>query len=233
MQKNNGIIVYQFTVNLCTLLAFILQYIPIPEKYQFLSHIFVYIVIVLLLISIAISILSRNIYTRKRLTRVTKKLMSNAESIVMFGGDLTWATDYASTIRNLISNNKSVIIIFPKSKINFNNEQAKIEFKNNINELKNAGARIYYTIEDTGLRCTFIDINGFDIHQIADAEDLKIITSKRIYKNLKNGLKNKYRMNVYGTRKTYERPLCILYCKYFAKIQNDLIEYNERDLFNV
>ena len=73
MQKRNGIIVYQFTVNLCTLLAFVLQCVPIPDKYKFVYNVFVIIVVILLIISIIISILSRNVYTRKRLMKTTKK----------------------------------------------------------------------------------------------------------------------------------------------------------------
>lgn len=225
MQKNNGIIIYKAVVDVCTLLAFILSYIHIPEQYEYLERIFVLIVIALLIVSMIISICSRNKYTRKRLMRTTKKIMTNSESVVMFGGDLTWAPDYASTITNLTANSKQVDIIFPKTKYESANSQAKLHFDKNIDILKKAGATIYYTDVDTGLRCTLVNVGAFDVNKVDDSEDLKVITSKRVYKNEKNGLRNKYRVNIYGIKKDYEKPLCMLYYKFYDKVKADFKVY--------
>ena len=225
MQKNNGVIVYKAVVDVCTLLAFILQYIHIPPQYEFLEKIFVVIVIASLIVSICISIFSRNKYTRKRLMKKTKKLMANSESVVMLGGDLTWAEDYAPIISRLTANSKQVDIIFPKTKYESANSQAKIHFDNNIDILKKSGAKIYCTDNDTGLRCTLFNVGAFDLNQVDDSEDLKVITSKRVYKNEKNGLKNKYRVNIYGVKKDYEKPLCMLYYKFYDRVKADFKVY--------
>ena len=164
--------------------------------------------------------------------KTTKKIMSNAESVVMFGGDLTWAGDYEQTIKELTNNNKNVNIVFPKPKVNSINEQAKYEFESNINILLKAGARVFYTNSDTGLRCTFINIGAFDINQVDDTDDLKIITSKRIKRSPKNGMRNKYRVNIYGTKRSYEKPLCLLNFKYYSEIRSDLCKYDKEVIFN-
>ena len=71
------------------------------------------------------------------------------QTLVMFGGDMSWAGDYAPAIRNVTDAGKTVVIVYPDS-------QAAHVIAN-ANRLQAEGAKLNPISEDTGLRGFLVD----------------------------------------------------------------------------
>lgn len=79
-----------------------------------------------------------------------KRLISGAKSeVVMFGGDMSWANDYAESIRAVTNRGKSVRVVFP------NSQAPKV--LQNARTLTEAGAELIPTGVDSGLRAILVD----------------------------------------------------------------------------
>src|SRR5687767_9448644 len=84
-----------------------------------------------------------------------KSLMRAAKSqVIMFGGDMSWATDYEEAIRHVTDRSKNVIVIFPDSTAPKVVQNALI--------IAAAGGELFSTPFDTGLRGMLIDAGDGD-----------------------------------------------------------------------
>jgi len=202
-------------------MAFVLQSLDMPDWYVQFEPFGAYFIIALLAINILISFMTRNKFSKARLIKKTIFLMRNAtENIVMFGGDLSWAEDYEDVIKELTGDGKTVIVIFPFSKISNFSRNASTRFDTNVLKLKMAGAIIYYTENDHNLRCTIIDI-GIERAR----EDMKVISSKRINRHSTNQSKNQYRVNYFQYKKDHEKAFCNLYYNNYVLIKDIIKRY--------
>ena len=215
MRKISGKIFFQYVVNISSLIALILQLIDTPDKGQSFTA---KIVIFLLIVNLIIFVIGGNKYRKKRLIKKSKKLMKNAtESVVMFGGDLSWTNDYKVTIQTLTNNGKIVEVMFPEPKIKDFNTSAKNRFNENIKTLMDIGVKVYYTEEDFKLRCTIIDRDS------RYPEDMKVISSKRISYHERD--KHKYRVHFYQNCKDSEKDFCNLYQDVYISMKKHRKEY--------
>ena len=83
------------------------------------------------------------IHTGCRLIRNIKK------EAIMFGGDMSWASDYEEAIRSTASTGKRIRVLYPRSDAN--------KVRRNEQILKNAGAELLPTPIDSGLRALLVD----------------------------------------------------------------------------
>jgi hypothetical protein len=99
-------------------------------------------------------ILGKNsIKNREKTISIGKNVIRNTKNlVVLFGGDLSWTEDYQKELKNLIENGKTVEIVYPNSKLDNNNQM-----ENRLTILKNINAKLFYTENDTGLRCIISD----------------------------------------------------------------------------
>ena len=205
---------FQWIVNLSTLIALILQCLDIQKP---LIKYIAYAVIFFSVLSILISIYTkkRNIYKRDALIKLTKQRMINSRGkVVMFGGDLSWAADYVDVIRTLTNNSQAVEIIFPFDKIVNAKDSVIKQFEKRIELLKSAGATIYSTLEDYHLRCTLIDVEPGK-----ENEDLCVISSKRISTDASNPNKNKYQTNILYYTNNEDRSMCNSFYRNYCLVQ--------------
>ena len=224
-QKGTGRNLFQAIVNLCTIIALIIQCIDVPDSLSQFVPFIAYVVIALVIISIIVNIISKrkSVLTRDQLVEITKNRMINSTGrIVMFGGDLSWTDDYTDTITKLTSNSQIVEIIYPLEKINNAKQSVKTRFEKNVQSLKQAGANIYCTEKDYHLRCTLIDV---EIEQ--ENENLTIISSKRVYKNISKPNKNKYQTNILNYPNNDERSLCTSFYLNYRLIRDRCKEHRE------
>ncbi len=187
--KNTNL--FQEIVNISTIVALILQCVTVPDPWNKFIPWIAYIVIFLSFIGIFLNIKNKKStkWSRNKLIKKTKKLMTNSTgTTVMFGGDLSWATDYIDVIKNLSINNQTVEIFFPLEKMENATKEAKDTFENRIKSLETAGAKVYALKKDYSLRCTFIGL-----HPEHENDDFIVISSKRISKDLNNPNRNKYK----------------------------------------
>jgi len=200
---NKNVDLFKWIVDISTIIALILQCIKLPQKYDGFVPYIAYAVIVMLVIDIIVTIA---IHKKKQLARnplinKTKKLMRNSTgTVVMIGGDLSWTEDYVPDIKNLTQNNQKVEIFFPKCKIIPTNKKS---FDERVCQLKNAGATIFASEEDTGIRCTMIDVDSS-----RDLNEFKIIISKRTTSHKRNLRKNKYRVVFLNNSNDSDKLLC-------------------------
>lgn len=99
------------------------------------------------------------IRSRQPQARTTKRdeMMTTGEGIirgtmrtlVMFGGDMSWAGDYSPAIKEVTDKGKTVVIIYPK--------RQGPHAKANADLLEAQGARLNPISEDTGLRGFLVD----------------------------------------------------------------------------
>lgn len=83
------------------------------------------------------------IHTGRRLIRNTKR------EAIMFGGDMSWANDYEEAIRSTTSSGKRIRILYPKSEAP--------QVRRNEQILREAGAELFPTPIDSGLRALLVD----------------------------------------------------------------------------
>ena len=201
---------FQYFVNVSSVFALVMQCITTLKPNDFLIKLMPFtavVVIVLSVICIIIDIVNqkkKNVFTRKVLVSYTQELMYNSRGkVVMFGGDLSWTEMYIETITYLTNNNQDVEIIFPLSKIKNAKKSVIMRFEKNIKQLKNAGAKIYCTENDYHLRCTLVDIGAE-----RDNSVLKIISSKRIFTDINNQNKNKYKTYLFENSNPNDKIIC-------------------------
>ncbi len=195
---------FQYVVSFATIIAFVLQCIDIPTPYKSIIASIVIILTIVCIIIDVVNVKKKNVLNRKMLVTHTQNLMSNSTGkVVMFGGDLSWTEDYIETIKHLTNNNQIVEIIYPKDKIRNSKRSVCDRFEKNVKQLKVAGAKVYFTDKDYHLRCTLVDVGS-----TCDNGDLKIISSKRIHRNLKNADKNQYKTYLFENSNENDKILC-------------------------
>ncbi len=220
LKKIKGVDLFQWIVNISTIIALIIQCFSIPKCWQVCIA---FVVILLCIMSIIISIVVKEnmIYTRTQLIQATKNCMINSTGkIVMFGGDLSWSDDYIDVITNLTNNNQVVEIIFPIDKIVNSKGSVITNFEKRVCALKKAGAMIYSSENDYHLRCTLIDVEPG-----RENEDLCIISSKRIYRDALDHNQNKYQVNILKFDNEEERALCNSFYRNYCLIMNLCSKY--------
>lgn len=109
---------------------------------------------------VVIRISERNIVSRKKLVNETISLLKSAtNSIVMFGGDLTWIDDYFDVLRKLRQESQRIEIYSSKQKVNNMNNEALKKFNNSVKKLSTIDIKVRLTDKDTDLRCTIINVD--------------------------------------------------------------------------
>ena len=219
IRDRTGLSLFEWLVNLSTITALVLQCINLPDSWNKYVQYIAYLVIFFFIISIILTILNRRktSYKRPALVERTKQDMINSRgTVVMFGGDLSWAEDYIDTIAQIANNSQLVEIIFPLEKILHAPHTAIQQFDNRVQWLKQAGAKIYSTEEDYHLRCTLIDIQS---------DDMCVVSSKRISKDPKNPNNNKYQVNILQYSNPKERALCNSFYLSYCWIKKHCTQY--------
>lgn len=214
---------FRWVVDISTVVALILQCVNIPQPWKKYIPCVAYFVIFLSLISIIVNLFAKekSVLYRPELIRTTKERMINSTgTIVMLGGDLSWADDYVDTIAKITDNSQIVEIFFPLEVITNSKGSVINRFEKRVQALKNAGATIYTIDEDYSLRCTLIDI---DLGH--ENEDLCVISSKRIYKNAENPEANKYQTNILRNSNETERAMCNSFYRNYCLIKKLSSEY--------
>jgi hypothetical protein len=117
------------------------------------------VVISVLLIVSAVIVLIASIKLRQPTAHITKRteMMEKGEAIirgtmrtlVMFGGDMSWAANYAPAIKSVTNMGKTVVVIYPESKAPHVLENAAL--------LANNGADLNPIGDDTRLRGFLVD----------------------------------------------------------------------------
>lgn len=195
---------------MATILAIIFSLIPVSNQgkswWEYAPT--AYAVIVAVFLAVDTVTPSSNFRLKKNaVVKQTKRIMDNAtSSIVMFGGDLSWADDYKGTIEQLTKHGQSVEIIFPATKFANLSKNALRAFNERVETLRASGARIYYTEDDLGLRCTMANVNI----EVPDSvsEDLVIIKSKRVNRSFNDSKKLRYEVEYYRRNNKNERNQC-------------------------
>lgn len=217
-----GVNLFQWIVNGCTIIAFILQFIPLPYSDCFMPIVAIG-VIVLIIISIFISAFSykNSKIKRKKLIKQTEEILRNStDNIVLLGGDLSWTDDYLNEIRELINNSQKVEIIFPNEKIKNIKGSVLNRFNKRVENLKKVGATVYCSDINYEFRYTLIDVN-FNRNN----ENLKVISSKRAYKHKEDINKNKYEALLLSHKNDNDKMLCDLYYQNYLLIKEHCSEY--------
>lgn len=71
--------------------------------------------------------------------------------VVMFGGDLSWAPEYAEAIRDAVDNGRKVVVLHPQT------VGSPAHLARNVETLLGVGAEVYETKADCGLRATLVN----------------------------------------------------------------------------
>lgn len=206
VKTKRSINLFQWIVNVSTVVALILQCLDIQEPWQRFIPYIAYLVIFLSIISIIINIVvkEKSVYPRPKLVQLTKNRMINSTGkIVLFGGDLSWADDYVDTITTITDNSQVVEIFFPLEVIANAKRSVISRFEKRVCALKKAGATVYSTVEDYHLRCTLIDVDSGP-----ENENLCVISCKRVYKDPLNTASNKYQVDILENANEAERAMC-------------------------
>ena len=191
----------------CTIVGLVLQCIPnIP---QLINNIVIFVLILALLLWLLFKVYNREVVRRPKMISMGKNILHNVkDSVVLFGGDLSWIDDYSASLIRLADNTKMVQVFFPLAKIKTMNKEIKESFDVKIYELQNKGVKFYSIPEDYGLRCIISDPHAFN-----DNENLKILVAKRIDSAKNNS--NKYRIRQLNYSDYSDRDICKSYfCNY-------------------
>ncbi len=223
-KKKNCAGLFQFVVNISTILALLLQCFGITGIWLQAAA---YTVIVLSILSIIITIVKRKktLLKRNKLIKLTKERMINSTGkIVMFGGDLSWTYDYIDVITKITGDSQIVEIIFPMEKISHSKNSVKARFNKNVQMLRNAGADIFFTDKDYHLRCTLINVEtGRGI------EDFCVISNKRVHTDAANSNNTKYQTNVLEYANVEDRALCNSFYLNYCLIKEVYTPYKEEN----
>lgn len=217
-----GVNLFQWIVNGCTIIAFVLQFIPLPHSECFMPIVAIG-VIVLIIISIFISAFSykNSRIKRKKLIKQTEEILRNStDKIVLLGGDLSWTDDYLDEIRELTNNSQLVEIIFPNDKIKNSKSSVLDRFNKRVASLKQVGANVYCSDLNYEFRYTLIDVNCD-----RNNENLKVISSKRAYKHKEDINKNKYEALLLSHKNDNDKMLCDLYYQNYLLIKEHCSAY--------
>ncbi len=215
--RENGFFVFHQTVNACTIFALALQCMELPEAWKKYTAIAGWIMVILSIISFgaAIACAQRTKMKKDRLVGQTRRFMRNSlGTVVLMGGDLSWADDYAMDIQYLTNNNHDVEVIFPLEKLSRAHGAGKEQFIQRLNKLKEVGAQIYTTKQDVGLRCTLVDVSSD-----RESAELKIISSKRVRLHDDNVNKTVYRVRVLRDTNPDDKMLCTSFYRNYLLIK--------------
>lgn len=192
---------YSLYASTISIIGFILQ---LTNVNIYIKNIILLISIVSLFALVVITLYTNGMKKRKRLMEYGNKIiLSTKEKVVLFGGDLSWTSDYIKSIQTICSENKKVEIIFPKSKYE---NCDKDELLNRIIDLQKAGAIVYSYNNDFGLRCILLDPDSFNTN-----EHMEIMLTERTYRHKTNTFKNKYMMKHLKYLNTSQRDICKSY----------------------
>lgn len=140
-------------VDISGLLGIIFQFVNIPEFFKYIVTI---IFACAMLYYLYIFISENKTYNReKRIKKVISFIMNSKNKIVFFGGNLSWANDYVSCIREKIHEGCSVDIYYDNN-ANMSND-AKNKLENSIQLLENNGCNVYKLDQCYSLRCIISD----------------------------------------------------------------------------
>lgn len=214
---------FQWIVNVSTIIALVLQCVHIPDPWANYVPYLAYAVIGSSIVSIIIHIVTRrkSTYKRDALVEMTKNRMINSiGKVVMFGGDLSWADDYAKTITTITNNSQEVEIFFPLEKIGNAKRSVIDRFDKSVVTLKKAGAVIYCSEKDYHLRCTLIDVNPGQ-----ENRDLCVISSKRTRRDASNQKNNTYITIMLDYKNDEDRMMCDSFYRNYCLMKELSSEY--------
>ena len=203
-----------------TIVSFIIQAIPqLPEKFKYAVLIGTIASILIILLAYNIyKFINRNVCNRKKLILRGKKIISNAkQSIIFFGGDLSWIDDYYNVIDTAINGSKLVEVYFPKIKYEQAPPDNKLKLKERLTKLKNIGVKIYCLDDDVNLRCIMVDSIDTSVAFVYD--NFKLFTAQRIKTNLKKQEKNKYVVNILSYSNVITKDICQAFLTNYSLIK--------------
>jgi membrane protein implicated in regulation of membrane protease activity len=118
---------------------------------------------VLLIVTVALVVVA-SIQARKPQVRTTKReemiekgkeiISGTMSTLVMFGGDMSWAGDYSPAIKAITDAGKKVVVVYPESKAH--------NVKGNAELLEKNGAVLKPIEKDTSLRGFLVDPDSND-----------------------------------------------------------------------
>lgn len=176
-----------FILNFIAIVSFIAMFFEnLPNL---IKNIFIVVGVICLLFLIYNSF-NRSVLKRKKMIKKGNEILKNTSSkAVLFGGDLSWAEDYLSTLTDLLNDNKIVEIYFPQQKFyKASNRVAEDTIISRIDTLTSIGAKLYMLNNDYHIRCIISDP---DI--VANHEKTKVLFAHRIKKK-ENKEKNTYKV---------------------------------------
>lgn len=174
-------------VDISGLLGIIFQFIKIPVFFKFIvAGIFVGATLYYFYIFIS----ENKTYNReKRIKKVRSFIMNSKNKIVFFGGNLSWANDYVSCIREKIHEGCSVEIYYDNN-TNMSNE-AKNKLENSIRLLEDNGCKVYKLDQCYSLRCIISDA-------LNDSNNANGIVIEKTKNNI-DFTKNRYRISYFNS----------------------------------
>ena len=220
MRNKTGLSLFEWVVDISTILALVLQCADriLPNwMTRFVPYIAI-LVLILFAISVVSTICNRRkaIVCRSKLMSKTKSYMSNSHNtIVLFGGDLSWADDYADTIKQVTGNAQIVEVIYPEEKFYSARADVLEQFNKRVEKLKWAGAKVYSTKHDYHFRGTLVNVGE---------SDMQIILSKRVYQNFSTPSKNKYHFCLLSSDIPEEHALCNAFLLSYRSIRSECNE---------
>lgn len=194
-----------------SIIAFITQ---LTDLNQIAKNVLLVISVASLLFMFGVSFFKGDTVKRKRLIKTGNEIILNTrEKLVLFGGDLSWTSDYIESIRTIKGENKEIEIYFPHSK--YANSEYNEAFFDRIIELREAGAKVFSVEHDYGLRCIIVDPDSFNTN-----ENMEIMITTRICRNRDNDLRNKYSLKHLKYSNKYQRDICKSYITNYNYIKN-------------
>lgn len=173
-------------VDISGLLGIIFQFVNIPE---FVKYIVTIIFAGAILYYFYIFISENKTYNReKRIKKVISFIMNSKNKIVFFGGNLSWANDYVSCIREKIHEGCSIDIYYDNN-TNMATD-AKHNLTKNIESLENNGCKVYKLDQCYSLRCIISDA-------LNEANSTNGIAIEKIKHDV-NYTKNKYKIKKFN-----------------------------------
>lgn len=214
---------FDFFVNIITIISLLLQLVP--KISQYVKNVLLIIISLFIIILIIIKIINRENILRPKMIKKGKKLICNAiEKVVLFGGDLSWKSDYMDCIAEIIKNSKIVEVYVPRDKIESSSKKAKSELVKRMNELKKNGAKVYLIKKDYGLRLIMTDPHTYN-----NLENMEIMLIKRLFRDPENNNRNKYRIKELKYINNTDKDECNILVNIYSLILENIKEFSEKD----
>lgn len=223
LARHKQFTIFQQVVDIATILTLFFQLVGLPA---FLQPYLPYIgwgVLVAMIFSLVVDFFYKHKtkLTKAELIKETRTLIRNANgTVVLIGGDLSWADDYKDVINEITQDNRKVEVIFPVDIVAGAKRSVKDSFKRRAETLQKAGAKLLCTEKDLGIRCTLIDVDPD--HQ---NEALKLISSKRLQVNSKDHTKTLYRVELLQNSDSDDKMVCNSFYKNYKLIREHCREW--------